>query len=207
MFNYFNGIQHSASYPNVVFVILLSLLNSGCMTTYLEPPAFLKGEERLIESVGSDIQVCVKDSDSDNEAYASLGHQYLFFLIPFGEIGSKDIKELFYRHIQRQLAIKGLRAIPCQDGLNQGNPKLDFLVEYAQASAYDFLFFRRIYVEARARAYYFPPNYVEPQRMSYKVVRSGRFADYAFKPQLEREVNSAISEIISSLVSQLLNPL
>lgn len=181
-----------------VMLLLISATLCGCVRTLIrsEPDdphlaKLLSLNQRLI-----DLDVVLETSSPERsvEIGHSLGHQYLFFVIPFGRIESAGLIGDFTQRAVLQLGLRGYRP-------NGGSTasRLTITIVDAQLTAYDLFFVREIYCSFKVVGELTKNGIIVARAESRPTQRF--FRALAF----ERELRKAYFATIDEGIKQLLN--
>ena len=125
-----------------ISLLLASLVAlTGCVSTTIEREALPPEVFELAAVNSKRIGLRVVQDEIDNV----VGHQFLLFFLPFGRVSIADPVKSVHRALYEELSIRGYKPIPVSNELQSSTDTLFVRLKSIQASAYDFLFFRRVF--------------------------------------------------------------
>lgn len=188
--------------PLAALVSALALSLAGCVLTAVPRAPISPEVFRLAASNDRAIRLDL----SGPQETLSVGHQYLFIVIPFGRIVIEHPLDHLRTSAYTQASLSGLRPIvdvPANDSAFD-TPRLEIRLQDIQVSAFDFLFTRHIVCDVSVEARLFAPGSSSPEKLAAGRVAETEFVRYAFEPELQRvflrAMDGALHEAISQLV-------
>lgn len=175
-------------------VFLLTLLAGccGCLKTELNPPP-QDGIARLLDVTPRTLSFTIVAPAEE----ATVGHQYVLILIPFGRIVVKSPYNLVRQELLAQGALAGFRPVPAT-----GQAALRISLDEISVSGHDYLFFRRSTAVVRIQATLFDGS-GHQRRQAIAMGQAGEFAKFAFEPELSRVLNDAAKTALADAIKQL----
>ena len=130
-----------------ILLLTLICLTSACTTVYLAPRGINPDTKKLAALNRQKINVRVTLA----KEFKTLGHQYLFLLIPYGQIQHHSVKQLISDAIYRELSISGFspqivfeESPKKVSSLLPQKPLLEINVKDLSLTAYDLLVTRKV---------------------------------------------------------------
>jgi hypothetical protein len=167
------------------------LMASGlcaCVSTELPPKPMAPQFMRLnsLSSGGIRLNVVSKLSSP------SAGHQYLLVIIPFGSVSVPSPEQRVWNASALKLALAGVRIVPAGDERAQA---LTITIEELRVNAFDLLVTRHVSARVRISALWHGTNLsAEGSQAEFRRV--------GFGPQLEDELDRAVSIAVDSVLEQ-----
>ena len=162
-------------------IFIVSIL-CACVRTELTSPGLHPRVERLLSNTqGIPITLFVK-----NNSRGSAGHQYLFFMIPFGTIFHETVGTQLSEDLLTNLVLAGfapkLAAEPLPTEFS--GPALLVTLNEFQVSAYDLFFTRRIFCKVNLEGTLIAGN-GEAVRTENALAELSDYQSYAFEKELQ----------------------
>ncbi|MDC0358658.1 hypothetical protein OAO01_07575 [Oligoflexia bacterium] len=130
----------------------------------------------------------------------SAGHQYLFVIIPFGRVVIEDPSKYLERSAYTKLALLGYK--PLVNSTGTRHKTLQIRIDSLQASAFDFLFFRRVVARVSLGASLKDGLGNEIAEVTADASHAS-VRKYGFHTELEYALDKSFSAALSDLFEQL----
>ena len=173
-----------------IMVIMLIFQLSGCLTTRIETTPLPTHFRQLLAANRHPIQLnCSAEQVSPN-----LGHQFLFLLLPFGQVVVDDPAAELCRIAKEELALKGFWISPAAP------ESVSLLLQELALSGYDLLLTRRVVVDGLLNA---TISYKGRKTEFQTVIDNGEFRRFAFEKDLREILQTGLREAIKKLLQEL----
>lgn len=180
--------------------LLIALLSVGCTREKIEPTDFSPAAKRLLGMANQPIFLEVGAPQTDLTA----GHQYVLVFMPFGRVILSQPARHLKNAAELALAERGYRWFSAgSDSEIKPRYHLALKLEAVQATAYDFIFLRRIVCRITLSAELRSSD-ERLLRLERAVGRSTSWKRFAFAPQLNYVFNRALTEGMRELLNSLL---
>ncbi len=180
--------KRPCTHPLLVSLLIFLLpLSTGCVQTRLPLSDLLPEVLDLTSNV--EMKSIYLEVEAKPEVM-TIGHQYLFFIIPFGTVSVEDPAGLLYTQVVQDLALAGYRAQ--LSTAPEQFPKLHITLNELQATAYDFLALRRIVCSTDWHVIYSRSATAMAQHFSVSG-SSTSFRRFAFERELSFHLNKALT--------------
>lgn len=186
-----------------LFLLVLSVVCiffiTGCNTAKIQPQTIT---EKIIELADINNKLIILDYQEDKkEEYLPIGHQYVLFFLPLGNIFLERPDDIIFNKTFQELSLKGFHPISTYDIKDKDIPILKVKIIDSSLSAYDFLFLRKISSEITLE---FSLLINGHPLSSWKVnERDSEWKEFAFEPQLNYLFNKVLSKTVKTGISQL----
>lgn len=177
----------------IVAAALFALLLAGCLRTYIEPVQIDSTVQSLALANDEPLFVSVFPL----EEHRTVGHQYLFFAIPFGRVTIKSLPQDIFKAAFSQLSLVGIKPILASTTTKKQLPHLRIEIREVQATAYDFFFMRWIKTRVILEA-----EYQDRSGLKRSLLLSGgqsSWKQFAFSKHLSFYFNRALNEALDPL--------
>ena len=129
------------------------------------------------------------------EPASSLGHQFLFIVIPFGRVVAPELTALVRESARTRLALAGIRAVsPALGGERGALPRLHLRIADASVTAWDLLLTRRASASLTLTATMSGAGALTARGAA------DRFVTYAFARELGAVLEAAVGEALDDLL-------
>jgi hypothetical protein len=173
----------------MALVFLLTCTAPSCTSvkidTYQIPPAAKKLESTNRKRINLESASLGK--------FSPAGHQFLFFLIPFGRIEIPEPETSVHNKAETKLNLMGYNV---NSQHSDGSGTLKITLNKLQLSAYDLFFMRRIYCEIELQTEVYDRDKHLIFSKNAKSAKSS-FKSMGFKPQLEHIYQQCLDEAIN----------
>lgn len=133
---------------------------------------------------------------------ASVGHQYLLLLIPFGDVSLAEPAQHIFNPLYTKLTLRGYRPL-LDDAVGRPVKTLRLIAENISVTAYDLIFVRRIVARLKMTALLEDEHGQVLQRWTSDVSERS-FNSYGFKPQLQRCLDKAVDRALDESLDKLM---
>jgi hypothetical protein len=190
----------TALQPIVIAIIVLGLL-TGCVRTQLHGAPLGDGFVRLAAAAPKKIQVSVQVPAQQ----VTVGRQWVFFILPLGQIQVADEAQRISVAIFKQLALRGYSPtiIPATEPLNTAphhSPAEITISSVLTRCSVPDLFFARI---VRCSVTVAGSSAAAPEVSLSSSAESSHMRMVGFKPQIEHELEHATAEALDGLLDQM----
>lgn len=123
-----------------------------------------------------------------------LGHQYLFFILPFGRIQHKNLTQAVKNKIYGKLALQGYHPVKyiAKKNIKVSSPVLKIKIYDISLSAYDLFFTRRLSATIKA-------NYCINKTCYTIGANYSEFKSFGFQQQLDYVLNKTLNKLIDKI--------
>ena len=175
----------------LLILLICCVCLSSCTGACIAPQEIVPQVLKLRSSNSKNIQLNIQSKKDFNP----VGHQYLFFVIPFGRISLADTVTSIHNEVYTRLAVLGINVS------NAANSRLEISIENVQLSAYDLFVIRNIYCEIELKLSVYDSNGALKRTWNQKTGKSA-YKALAFHAELEHIFRQCLSETINqALVS------
>lgn len=174
---------------NLILIVTLS----GCLRTSIEPHAIDETVQLLALTSADPLFFNIQDADE----LGTIGHQYLFFGIPFGRVQIEDSGAYFSRSFFTEIALAGKKPLIAVSSSEQ-YPVLDVRIKDVQATAYDLFAIRWIQTEVNAEV-----EYKKSPTESYSrnfLAKESAFKRFAFGKQLSFYFSKTVKKLTEDIL-------
>ncbi len=167
-------------------IVILYL--SGCLHTPLSPRPALPGLLTLNSLNSRPLRLEVTSNTKP-----SLGHQFLFLVIPFGRISLPQSAEYLYNQLFEDLVVHGARVTPLLEH-SFAIPKFKVEVLDINETAYDFIFIRWIRCSISVRVSYSPSHDIQGEPVEISESTS-TLSPFAFRKELQQSLSNTVKKV------------
>ena len=187
---------------NLLKILIISsipLISWGCLRTtisYQEP-------DRTVLELADQNPAAIFLSSSGGSQNLSLGHQYLFLIIPFGHVVLADSQQKLFNAAYEKLSLMGYKPlVPPESGSNQYFPRVDIVLKDIQLNAYDLLALRKIAARLCIEVS-FQKSSLEQLNSKLICETSSSFKAFAFEKQLTFQLDQTLRQTFDHLTEVL----
>lgn len=174
--------------------LILMIALSGCLRTSIEPQVIDETVQLLALTSSDPLFLNIQDADD----LGTIGHQYLFFGIPFGRVQFEDSGSYFLSSFFTESALAGKKPLLAVMTREQ-YPVLSVRIKEVQATAYDLFAIRWIKTEVNAAV-----EYKKSPTESYKrdfIATESAFKRFAFGKQLSFYFGKTVKKLTQDILT------
>lgn len=180
-------------------LIFILLLFSSCTNTYISSSKIPNKVHELANQNKDAFGLII----TPNSSNSTIGHQYVLFFLPFGNIKLEFYPYDLYKKLYTEITLLGYKPINIidQNSRNVAYPILNININDISLTAYDFLITRRLVCKMNVSATISKNNRI--LNTWHGITHESEIRSYGFKPQLEKVYNICLKNITNKLVKEM----